>query len=67
MASALDVLLGKLKWEEDDDPSEMDEDERHAFESLRKVNAFSSNLIIVANVCFTSGRTQGPHRFYLLD
>jgi exportin-T len=37
LASLLGVILEKLKWEESDDPDDMDEDDNVAFEGLRKV------------------------------
>ncbi|TDL25856.1 ARM repeat-containing protein [Rickenella mellea] len=36
LSSVLTVLLEKMKWEEDADPADMDDDDKHAFESLRK-------------------------------
>jgi exportin-T len=33
----LDVLLQKMKWDGDEDPDDLDEDDRAAFEELRKV------------------------------
>lgn len=40
LASTLAVLLQKMKWDEDEDPDDMDDDDKHAFESLRKVSVF---------------------------
>lgn len=37
ITSLLGVILNKLKWEEDADPEDMDEDDKAAFEELRKV------------------------------
>ncbi|KAH9838251.1 armadillo-type protein [Rhodofomes roseus] len=36
LTSLLRVVLQKLKWEEDSDPDDMDEDDKAAFEDLRK-------------------------------
>ncbi|KAH7884716.1 armadillo-type protein [Phlebopus sp. FC_14] len=36
LSSLLEVILQKMKWERDDDPSDMDEDDIDAFETLRK-------------------------------
>lgn len=40
LQSLLEVILDKLKWDEEADPEDMDEDDKEAFETLRKV-AFS--------------------------
>ena len=37
LSSLLSVILEKLKWEEEADPEDMDEDDKLAFEELRKV------------------------------
>ena len=37
LSSLLSVILEKLKWDEESDPEEMDEDDKAAFEELRKV------------------------------
>ena len=37
MTSLLRVILQKLKWEENSDPDDMDDDDKAAFEDLRKV------------------------------
>lgn len=36
LASLLDVILQKMRWNKDDDPNDMDEDDITAFELLRK-------------------------------
>ena len=41
LTSLLEVLLEKLRWDGDDDPADLDEDDRAAFEVLRKVSARS--------------------------
>ena len=33
----LETILEKMKWDEDDDPDDMDEDDLAAFDLLRKV------------------------------
>ena len=40
LASLLDVILQKMRWNKDDDPNDMDEDDITAFELLRKVILF---------------------------
>ena len=37
LASLLQVVLQKLKWDEESDPEDMDDDDKLAFEDLRKV------------------------------
>lgn len=37
LQSLLEVILTKLKWDEESDPEDMDEDDKEAFEALRKV------------------------------
>lgn len=37
LTSLLTVLLEKLRWEEDADPEDLDEDDKSAFDVLRKV------------------------------
>ena len=39
LTSLLEVLLEKLRWDGDEDPADLDEDDRAAFEVLRKVSA----------------------------
>lgn len=39
----LSVILEKLKWDEEADPEDIDEDDKEAFEELRKVRNFSFN------------------------
>ena len=38
LSSLLEVLLEKLRWDGDEDPADLDEDDRAAFEVLRKVS-----------------------------
>lgn len=38
LSSLLEVLLEKLRWDGDEDPVDLDEDDRAAFEVLRKVS-----------------------------
>ena len=38
LQSLLEVILEKLKWDEESDPEDMDEDDREAFDTLRKVS-----------------------------
>lgn len=38
------VILEKMKWEKDDDPNDMDEDDKAAFEDLRKVSILPATL-----------------------
>ena len=37
LSSLLEVILQKMKWDEDTDAEDMDEDDRATFEVLRKV------------------------------
>lgn len=37
LISLLKVILDKMKWDEEADPDDMDEDDKTAFEGLRKV------------------------------
>ena len=37
VSSLLEVLLEKLRWDGDEDPADLDDDDRAAFEVLRKV------------------------------
>ena len=51
LTSLLRVILEKLKWEEDAEPDDMDEDDKAAFEELRKVRKAKSlehNLFLTA-------------------
>ncbi|TCD61869.1 pre-tRNA nuclear export protein [Steccherinum ochraceum] len=44
----LGVILQKLKWEEDADPEDMDEDDRAAFEELRKdLRTFMDSALVI--------------------
>ncbi len=42
LSSLLTVILEKLKWDEESDPEDMDEDDKAAFEGLRKVGGVST-------------------------
>lgn len=37
LVSLLNVILQKMKWEGTDDPEDVDDDDKAAFDSLRKV------------------------------
>jgi exportin-T len=37
LASLLQVLIDKLKWDPTDDPDDLDDDDKAAFDGLRKV------------------------------
>jgi exportin-T len=37
LVSLLEVILQKMKWDEASDPADIDEDDKAAFEGLRKV------------------------------
>lgn len=37
LVSLLNVILQKMKWEETDDPEDIDDDDKAAFDGLRKV------------------------------
>ncbi|EIN04838.1 ARM repeat-containing protein [Punctularia strigosozonata HHB-11173 SS5] len=48
LSSLLSVILEKLKWEETDNPEDMDEDDRSAFEGLRKdLRTFMDAILII--------------------
>lgn len=40
LKQTLDTILEKMKWDEEDDPGDMDEDDLAAFDLLRKVRIF---------------------------
>ena len=40
LVSILSALLEKMKWDEEEDPNDMDEDDKQAFESLRKASRY---------------------------
>ena len=48
LASLLGVILQKMKWDESEDIDDMDDDDKGAFEFLRKV--LSSALSLVDNL-----------------
>lgn len=37
LSSLLDVVLRKMRWDKDEDPADLDEDDVVAFDGLRKV------------------------------
>lgn len=37
LVELLNVILQKMKWEETDDPEDIDDDDKAAFDGLRKV------------------------------
>jgi len=37
LSDALSAILEKMKWDPEEDPEDMDDDEKHAFETFRKV------------------------------
>jgi len=39
LTSLLEVLLEKLRWDSEEDPADLDEDDRAAFEIMRKVRS----------------------------
>jgi hypothetical protein len=51
LQSLLEVILEKLRWDEDTDPDEEDEDDRAAFESLRKVREHHASCIPAFLTC----------------
>ena len=65
LSSLLTVILEKLKWEEDADPEDMDEDDKAAFEELRKVNGLRKKNRHNADCCYTG--TQNVHGLYVDD
>lgn len=46
LSSLLTVILEKLKWDEESDPEDMDEDDKAAFEDLRKVRTALRTLLV---------------------
>ena len=42
LASLVEVILEKMKWDEEADPDDVDEDDKVAFEGLRKVRGSPS-------------------------
>jgi len=49
LSSLLEVLLEKLRWDGDEDPADLDEDDRAAFEVLRKVSPTSLSRTMQIN------------------
>ncbi|KAF7968962.1 hypothetical protein HWV62_28753 [Athelia sp. TMB] len=48
LISLLKVILDKMKWDEDADPDDMDEDDKTAFEGLRKdLRTFMDSVLMV--------------------
>ncbi|OBZ72293.1 Exportin-T [Grifola frondosa] len=48
LTSLLSVILEKLKWEEDSDPEDMDDDDKAAFEELRKdLRTFMDSALMI--------------------
>lgn len=41
LASLLETIMAKMIWDEDTDFDDLDDDDREAFESLRKVSSSS--------------------------
>jgi exportin-T len=37
LETTLGILIDKLKWDEDDEPDDMDQDDQMMFENMRKV------------------------------
>lgn len=61
--SLLQVILEKFKWDKDDDPDDMDEDDKAAFEDLRKVCHISADFTAHREERGLTGRA-GPAKFY---
>jgi len=58
LKQTLDTILEKMKWDEDDDPGDMDDDDLAAFDLLRKVRHFlPTSLSVLTLTC----------HFYLQD
>ncbi|KAG6331220.1 hypothetical protein ID866_7869 [Astraeus odoratus] len=48
LTSLLDVILQKMRWDKDDDPADMDEDDITAFELLRKdLRSFMDSVLTI--------------------
>ncbi|TBU33297.1 ARM repeat-containing protein [Dichomitus squalens] len=48
LSSLLSVILEKLKWDEESDPEDMDEDDKAAFEELRKeLRTFMDSTLLI--------------------
>ena len=57
LSSTLNVILEKLKWDLDDDPDDMDEDDKAAFEELRKVRISLYTLQLIPDEEYQELRT----------
>ena len=57
LSSLLTVILEKLKWDEEADPEDMDEDDKAAFEDLRKVRRSHPQSSCIDPFCRSSGRS----------
>ncbi|KAH9949908.1 ARM repeat-containing protein [Amylocystis lapponica] len=54
LTSLLSVILDKLKWDEDSDPDDMDEDDKAAFEELRKdLRTFMDSTLVIDQALVT--------------
>jgi exportin-T len=54
LTSLLSVILEKLKWEEADEPDDMDEDDKAAFEGLRKVLSILFDALVSLSQSLTT-------------
>lgn len=43
LRNTLDILIEKLKWDDSDDPDDMDQDDVMVFENMRKVRGLDDN------------------------
>lgn len=59
LSTALSTILKKMKWDEEQDPEDMDDDDKHAFETFRKVTP-----LLRLTVCH-SNAFQGDLRVHL--
>jgi exportin-T len=57
LETTLGILIDKLKWDEDDEPDDMDQDDQMMFENMRKV---TSLLLVYTSLLipFRAGCTQ---------
>lgn len=58
LSSTLEIVLQKMKWDPDDDPNDMDEDEKAAFEQMRKVRF---PFLLSSHFCLCEVRSDAVH------
>jgi exportin-T len=53
LEKTLNILIEKLKWDGEQDPDDLDADDKAAFEGLRKVPLSHFNLVSMTNAALT--------------